>query len=270
MTLLKINRLLTIYISIVPLKFEVDIQSQSKVRVRKPKNPIWRPFWKRHRWKSIGFCLWPPSTCIWSLKLKFQSKLDLCSGNHVVYRQTDGRTDRRTDGRTRWIQYTPPPTSLGGGIKIVYRMYSLTVTVHLESTKWTEMLPSKIMSELVIYSTQWQVSLLVQERAWCYLDIQPLFGMMMTKSCDANGCLLRIRRSRPRGEVGPGELGPAKNSATGELGPISRRTRPHRPENSAPCSRRTRPLGWRTRPHSVAVWHGLTLLCVFYFSFDLD
>ena len=71
-----------------------------------------RPFWKWHRWKSIGFCLWPPSTCIWNLKLKFQSKLDLCSGNHVVYRQTD----RRTDGRTRWIQYTPPPTSLGGGI----------------------------------------------------------------------------------------------------------------------------------------------------------
>ena len=32
--------------------------------------------------------------------------------------QTDGRTDRRTDGRTRWIQYTPPPTSLGGGIDI--------------------------------------------------------------------------------------------------------------------------------------------------------
>ena len=58
-----------------------------------------RPFWKRHRWKSIGFCLWPPSTCIWSLKLKFQSKLDLCSGNHVVYRQTDGQTDRRTDGQ---------------------------------------------------------------------------------------------------------------------------------------------------------------------------
>ena len=79
-----------------------------------------RPFWKWQRWKSIGFCLWPPSTCIWNLKLKFQSKLDLCSGNHVIYRQTDGRTDgrtdRRTDGRTRWIQYTPPPTSLGGGI----------------------------------------------------------------------------------------------------------------------------------------------------------
>ena len=62
-----------------------------------------RPFWNWHPWKSIGFCLWPPSTCIWNLKLKFQSKLDLCSGYHVIYRQTDGRTD----GRTRWIQYTP-------------------------------------------------------------------------------------------------------------------------------------------------------------------
>ena len=70
-----------------------------------------RPFWKWHRWKSIGFCLWPPSICIWNLKLKFQSKLDLCSGNHVVYRQTD----RRTDGRTRWIQYTPPSNFVGRG-----------------------------------------------------------------------------------------------------------------------------------------------------------
>ena len=121
MTLLKINRLLPIYISIVPLKFKVDIQSQTKVRVRKQTKSNMaarRPFWKWQRWKSIGFCLWPPSTCIWNLKLKFQSKLDLCSGNHVVYRQTDGRTDGQTDRRTRWIQYTPPPTSLGGGIII--------------------------------------------------------------------------------------------------------------------------------------------------------
>ena len=66
-----------------------------------------RPFWKWHRWKSIGFCLWPPSTCIWNLKLKFQSKLDLCSGNHVVYRQTDRRTDKVNP-------VYPPPTSLGG------------------------------------------------------------------------------------------------------------------------------------------------------------
>ena len=127
LTLLKIYRLLPIYISIVPLKFKVDIQSQSKVRVRKRKNSNMaarRPFWKWHRWKSIGFCLWPPSTCIWNLKLKFQSKLDLCSGNHVVYRQTDGRTDRRTDvfrefdlschERTDKVNpvYPPPPLQL--------------------------------------------------------------------------------------------------------------------------------------------------------------
>ena len=95
--------------------FEVDIQSLSKVRVWKQKKSNMaarRPFWKWRHWKSIGFCLWWPSTCIWNLKLKFQTKLDLCSGNHVVYRQTD----RWTDGRTRWIQYTPPPTSLGRGI----------------------------------------------------------------------------------------------------------------------------------------------------------
>ena len=93
LTLLKINRLLPIYISIVPLKFEVDIQSQSP-ETKKSNMATRRPFWKWHRWKSIGFCLWPPSTCIWNLKLKFQSKLDLCSGNHVVYRQTDRRTDK--------------------------------------------------------------------------------------------------------------------------------------------------------------------------------
>ena len=37
LTSLKINRLLSIYISAVPLKFGVDILSQTKVRVRKPK-----------------------------------------------------------------------------------------------------------------------------------------------------------------------------------------------------------------------------------------
>ena len=88
--LLKINRLLHIKnINIVLLKFGVDIQSQTKVRVWKPKKSNMatrRPFWKWRHWKSIGFCLWPPSTCIWGLKLKFQSKLDLHSGNHVTYR----------------------------------------------------------------------------------------------------------------------------------------------------------------------------------------
>ena len=88
-----------------------------------------RPFWKWQRWKSIGFCLWPPSTCIWNLKLKFQTKLDLCSGNHVVYRQTDGRTDgqtdRRTDGRTDGQgESSIPPLQLrwAGGITRTTRM----------------------------------------------------------------------------------------------------------------------------------------------------
>ena len=43
LTSLKINRLLPIYISIVPLKSGVDIQSQTKDIVWKPKNPIWPP-----------------------------------------------------------------------------------------------------------------------------------------------------------------------------------------------------------------------------------
>ena len=73
-----------------------------------------RPFWKWRRCKSIGFCLWPPSTCIWNLKLKFQSKLDTCPGNHVVYRQTD----RRTDGRTDKVNPVYPPSNfVGRGFK---------------------------------------------------------------------------------------------------------------------------------------------------------
>ena len=68
-----------------------------------------------------------------------------------------------------------------------------------------------------------------------------------------------IRKSRPRGDVGPGEVGPVKNSAPGELGPINGRTRSHQPENSAPCSWGTRPLSWRTRHHNVAVWHEIIM-----------
>ena len=66
-----------------------------------------RPFWKWRRWKSIGFCLWPPSTCIWNLKLKFESKLDLCSGNRVVYRHT-------TDGQTDKVNPVYPPSNFVG------------------------------------------------------------------------------------------------------------------------------------------------------------
>ena len=40
-TLLKINRLLLLHMRDAPVKFGFDIQSQTKVKVRKPKNPIW-------------------------------------------------------------------------------------------------------------------------------------------------------------------------------------------------------------------------------------
>ena len=105
------------------IKFETEIPKQTWLMFRKPcrlpsleteksNMAARRPFWKWRSWKSIGFCLWPPSTCIWNLKLKFQSKLDLCSGNHVVYRQTDGRMDGQTDGQGE--SSIPPPSNFVG------------------------------------------------------------------------------------------------------------------------------------------------------------
>ena len=44
-----------------------------------------QPFWKRHSWKSLGFCLQPQRICTWNLKLKFQNKLELCCRNHAAY-----------------------------------------------------------------------------------------------------------------------------------------------------------------------------------------
>ena len=91
-----------------------------------------RPFWNWHRWKSIGFCLWPPSTCIWNLKLKFQSKLDLCSGNHVVYRQTDGQTDRRTD---KVNPVYPPSNFVGRGYKYLELGPDRGISIFVDGSK---------------------------------------------------------------------------------------------------------------------------------------
>ena len=130
-----------------------------------------RPFWQWHRWKSIGFCLWPPPTCIWNLKLKFQSKLDLCSGNHAVYRQTDGWTDRRTDGRTRWIQYTPPPTSLGGGI-----MIAIFLTTFLNAFSWMQIYEFRLnFTEVCLQGSNWQyIPALVQINGLAPASNKPL------------------------------------------------------------------------------------------------
>ena len=43
-----------------------------------------QPFWMWHIWKSIS--QWQQTTYIWNLKLKFQSKVELCSSNQAKYR----------------------------------------------------------------------------------------------------------------------------------------------------------------------------------------
>ena len=44
-TLLKIDRLLSMHTSNLLLKFGLDIQSQTEIRIQKLKNPIWLPGW---------------------------------------------------------------------------------------------------------------------------------------------------------------------------------------------------------------------------------
>ena len=80
---LKINRLLPIYISILPLKFGVDIQSQTKVspETKKHNMATRRPFWKWRRWKSIGSYTYIQVLCHLNLELIFKAKLKLESGN---------------------------------------------------------------------------------------------------------------------------------------------------------------------------------------------
>ena len=117
------------------MQFEIEIPKQTWVMHRKPCHLLipdteksnmatGQPFWKWHWWKWIGFCPLPQRMCIWNLKLKFPNKLELRSGNHVVYRQTDGRTDRQT----RLIQYTPLTTSSGRAIMIKFNQQILNLS----------------------------------------------------------------------------------------------------------------------------------------------
>ena len=108
MTLLKINRLLPIYISIVPLKFEVDIPSQSKVRVWKKKIQYGRQAAiLKVRSLKINRLL-PMATVNRHMKFEIEIPQQTCLMLRKPCRlQTDRRTDRRKDGRTRWIHYIP-------------------------------------------------------------------------------------------------------------------------------------------------------------------
>ena len=74
---LKINRLLPIYISILPQKFGVDIQSQTKVspETKKSNMATRRQFWKWRCWKSIGSYPYIQVLCHLSLELIFKAKL---------------------------------------------------------------------------------------------------------------------------------------------------------------------------------------------------
>ena len=81
---LEINRLLPIYISTLPLKFGVDIQSQTKVspETKKSNMATRRPFWKWRCWKSIRS--YPYILCHLSLQLIFKALLKLESGNQKI------------------------------------------------------------------------------------------------------------------------------------------------------------------------------------------
>ena len=133
LTPLKINRLLPIYISTVPLKFGVDIQSQTKVRVWKPKHTIWPPggleliFKAKLKLESgnqeIQYGCQAAILKVTSLKIKrllFMTKQTWLMLRKPCRLQTDGRRD----GRTRWIQYTPPSNFVGRGIMIMWIIHT--------------------------------------------------------------------------------------------------------------------------------------------------
>ena len=114
MTLLKINRLLPIYISIVPLKFGVDIQSQTKVRVWKPKIQYGHQaailkvtFLKIYRHLPVA-----------TINMHMKFEIEIPKQTWLMLRkpcrlQTDGQTDRRTDGQG---ESSIPPLQLRWGI----------------------------------------------------------------------------------------------------------------------------------------------------------
>ena len=94
-----------------------------KARVLEPKRSNMatkQPFWKWCCWKSTVFCLWLQAIYTWTLKLKFQRKLDLGSWSHVTYKQTDWQMDRQT----RWIQYTLP-SFIGRGYKMFSKIHNV-------------------------------------------------------------------------------------------------------------------------------------------------
>ena len=105
MTLLKINRLLPIYINFVPLKFEVDIQSQSKVFGMSGNQKI--QYGRQAAILKVASLkinrLLPMATI--NMHMKFE--IEIPKQTWLMLRKPCRlQTDGQTDGRTRWIQYT--------------------------------------------------------------------------------------------------------------------------------------------------------------------
>ena len=117
MMLLKINRLLPIYISIVPLKFGVDYQSQTKVRVRKV--------------TSLKINRLLPMTTI-NMHMKFQ--IEIPKQTWLMLRkpcrlQTDGRTDGQGESSI-------PPNFVGRGIIIIVIMMEIMIMMIIIRYRW--------------------------------------------------------------------------------------------------------------------------------------
>ena len=80
---------------------------------RKSKNQIWPPGGHFDSDVLIINRLLPMTTI--NMYMKFE--IEIPQQTWLMLRKPCRlQTDGRTDGRTRWIQYTPPSNSLGGGI----------------------------------------------------------------------------------------------------------------------------------------------------------
>ena len=76
-TLLKVNKLLSIHTGNILLKFIFKARIMLRVQKLKNSNMTARwPFWKWHHWNSTGFCIYTEVMCYWSLDLIFQVKVN--------------------------------------------------------------------------------------------------------------------------------------------------------------------------------------------------
>ena len=112
----RFDRLLPIYTGIVLLKFGIDIQSQAKFTVRKPKNPIWPP--GSHFDSGVAEINRLPSMTPSNKHMEFEIEIPKQAwptlGKPYLYRQTDRRMGGQTGEQGESI--IPSPTSLGGGL----------------------------------------------------------------------------------------------------------------------------------------------------------